>query len=90
MSFKIGFNDLVRIIKAYDYDDDTAQIVADYLDECIDFELDLTYYIWNTLLFNVATFKTKKEALQYIDDNLCCDVKDCKIFEGSFGTYLEW
>lgn len=90
MTFKIEFNDLVRIIKAYDYDDSTAQIVADYLDECIDFELDLTHYIWNTLIFNVATFKTKEEALQYIDDDLCCNPEDCTIWEGNFSTYLEW
>lgn len=88
--FNIGFNDLVRFLKALDFDEFTANVVADYLDECIDFEFDLSGYVWNTLLFSVEVFHTKDEALQYIEDNLGCSVKDCKIYEGNFGTYLEW
>lgn len=91
MSFVIGFNDLKQIlIKTFDYDEFTATVVADYLDECIDYEFDLTYYVWNTLLFYVQVFKTKSEALEYIDNELSVEVKDCKIYEGHFGTYLEW
>lgn len=89
MSFRIGFNDLVKLLETYGYED-SAKIIADYLDECIDYEFDLSYYLWNTLLFNVQCFDTKKEALEYIDDKLCVDEKDCKIYEGHFGVYLEW
>lgn len=82
MSFNINFNDLVKIIKAYGYDDSTAKIVADYLDECIEFEMDLTYYLWNALLL--------AEALDYIEENLTVGAEDCTVWEGNFGTYLEW
>ena len=90
--FDIGYGDLVKIIKALGHDDFTAEVVADYLDE-LDYDIDLSYYLWNTLLFNVEVFKTKDEALQYIEDNLCCEVEDCTIHEcsgGVTGVYLEY
>ena len=92
MAFNIRFNDLIKIIKAFGHDDFTAEVVADYLDE-LDYDIDLSYYLWNTLLFNVEVFETKDEALQYIEDNLCCEVEDCTIYEcsdGFKGVYLEY
>lgn len=88
--FKIEFNDLKRILKAFDFDDFTSEVVADYLDECISYDMDLTYYLWNTLLFNVEVFKTKEEAEKYVEEELCCDIEDCTLWEGNFGVYLEY
>jgi hypothetical protein len=89
MAFNLQFMDLKIIIKAYGYDEETATIVADYLDE-LDYDVDLSYYIWNTLPFNVEVFKTRKEAEEYVKDNLCCDIEDCTIYVSNNGTYLEW
>lgn len=92
MAFKINYSDLVRCIKAFGHDDDTAKIVADYLDECIDFDFDLSFYLWNTLLFNVETFETKSECLEWIDENLTVGAEDCTIYEcgNNIGVYLEY
>ena len=94
MSFKIEYFDLLRIIEdAFNFDNFSATVIANYLDDCIDFDFDFTQYIWNTALFNVACIKGgKKEALQYIEDNLCCDADDCIIHECEEinGVYIEW
>ena len=89
MAFNIEYGDLVRLIKAVGRDDFTAEVVADYLDE-LDFDIDLSMYLWNTLLFNVEVFKTKEEGEKYVEDNLCCDIEDCVVREGNFGVYLEY
>lgn len=88
MSFKIDYNDLIKILKAFGEDDDTAKIIADYLDECITFEFDLSHYLWNTLQFNVHCFDTKEEALQYVQDD---GTEDYTLYEctGNIGVYLE-
>lgn len=86
MTFNLQFLDLKIIIRAYGYDEETATIVADYLDE-IDHDFDLSYYIWNTLLFNVETFKTKKEAEEYVAS---CEIENYTIYVAGKGTYLEW
>lgn len=91
LSAKIGYNDLVKCIQAFDYSEEVSVAIADYLTECIDYEMDLTYYIWNTLLFNVEVLDSKEEALQYIEDNLCVGVEDCKIYETCNNKcYLQW
>ena len=91
LTAKIEFNDLVRFLKHMNYEEDVAVAVADYLTECIDYEFELSQYIWNTLLFNVVIVDSKKEALQYIKENLCCDVEDCIIYETCNNKcYLEW
>lgn len=93
MSFKIEYMDLVRIIKSYGFDDFTAKMIADYLDECINFELDFSKYIWNTALFNVAVIEgDKSDALQWIEDNLCVGAEDCIIYENTnlYGCYIEY
>lgn len=93
MSFKLSYFDLERLIKSYGYDDHTATVVADYLDECIDFELDLTYYIWNTLPYFVQCFKTKEEAEEYVKSELGdlspdnYRIYECENYKG---VYLEW
>ena len=87
--FKLNYNDLVRIIEAYGYEEFTAKVVADYLDECIDSELDLSYYLWNTLPYDVKIFETKEESEKYVEEELCCDIGDCTLWEGNFGVYLE-
>ena len=92
MSFNIDYNDLVRILKnTYGYEEFTAKVVADYLDECIDFDLDFTHYVWNTLPYNVSIFETKEEALRYVgDENLSSNdytLYECS--EGLEGVYLE-
>ncbi len=90
MSFKINYFDLQRIIKAFGYDNHTAEVVADYLDECVDYEIDLSYYLWNTLPYNVTIFKSKSEAEEYIKNQLLSSnnytLYECKFYEG---IYLE-
>lgn len=90
MSFKIGFNEMVKILKQYGCNDFDAPIIADYLTECIDYVFDLSDYLWNALQFNVMCFTNKADALQYIKDNLCCSIEDCTIYECEVGVYLEW
>lgn len=87
--FKINYPDLIRIIESFGYDNHTATVVADYLDECVDYELDLSYYLWNTLPFNVIVFKTKSEAEEYIKNQLTSadyTLYECEHFNG---IYLE-
>lgn len=90
--FKINYNDLVKIIKSFGYDNLTATVVADYLDECVDYELDLSYYLWNTLPYNVEIFETKSEAEEYIKTQLSdlssdnYTLYECENFNG---IYLE-
>ena len=91
LTAKISYMELVRLLVAHEHDKVVAETVADYLTSCIDFELNLEGYLWNELLFNTAILDSKEEAIQYIKDNLCCDVDDCTIFEASNGKcYLEW
>ena len=86
--------DLERLLSTYDFIDDfDASIIATYIDDCIDWELDFTSYVWNTIPFCSVCLKGgKKEALEYIKDNLCCDEDDCVIYECETlgGVYLEW
>ena len=91
MTFKIDYNDLQRIIKALGYDKHTAIVVADYLDECIDYELNLSNYLWNILPYFVQVFKTKTEAEEYIKEELT-DSADLTLYEckNYQGVYLEW
>lgn len=88
MSFKLAYYDLQRLIKAFGYDEHTATVVADYLDECIDFEMNLTYYLWNILPYFVHVFKTKAEALEYIENESVSEYKlyECENYKG---VYLE-
>ena len=93
MGFNIDYMDLVRIIKAFGQDNDEASIIADYLDECIDYDMDLSYYLWNTMLFNVGIVKGgKQQAEKWIDENLCCNVEDCTIYSSDrLGlSYIEY
>ena len=92
MTFKIKYNDLVKILEAFGEEDDSAKIIADYLDECIDYDMDLSFFLWNTRLFNVCCFDTKEEALEWIEDNLDCNGEsvDCTLFDGECGVYLEY
>lgn len=87
MSFKIEFNELVKLLEAHGEEPDCARIIADYLDECIDYELDLSYYLWNTLL-QVNCFDTKKEAFEYMKAD-SIDSNHCILWEGNYGVYLE-
>lgn len=92
MSFKISYFDLQTIIKAFGYDEHTAIVVADYLDECVDYDLDLTYYIWNILPYNAYIFKTKLEAEKYIKTQLSdLSSDDYTLYEceNYKGIYLE-
>ena len=86
--------DLERLLKTYDFIDDfEAGIIASYIDDCTDWGMDFTQYVWNVIPFCAVCLKgDKKEALQYIEDNLCCDVEDCVIYECTElgGVYLEW
>lgn len=92
MAFNLEYNDLIRIIKAFGYEEHTAIVVADYLDEVVDYDLDLSHYIWNTLPYNVQIFKTKAEAEEYINDQLSdlnsdeYTVFECENYKG---VYLE-
>ena len=80
LTAKISYMELRRLLIAHGYDYKVASTVADYLTSCVDFELNLEQYIWNTLLFNVVILDSKEEALKYVEDNLCCDVEDCVIY----------
>lgn len=89
MAFKIEYYDLQTILsKGFGYDNHTATVVADYLDE--QFEVDLTAYIWNVLPYFVEVFNTKVEALEYIESN-GFNMEDCVIYECSNynGVYVE-
>ena len=93
MTFKLAYYDLIRLIKVYGYSEHTATVVADYLDECIDYEMDLSYYIWNTLPYFVAVFKTKEEARKFIESELSSvNPDDLTLYEceNYKGVYLEW
>ncbi len=94
MSFKINYFDLITIFEdAFGFSNFDATVIANYLDDCIDYELDLRKYIGNTLAFNSVCLKAgKKEALQYIEENLTVSVEDCTIYECDEvnGVYLEW
>lgn len=90
--FKINYPDLIRIIKSFGYDNHAATEVADYLDECVDYDLDLTYYIWNILPYNAHIFKTKLEAEEYIKTQLSdLSSDDYTLYEceNYKGIYLE-
>ena len=91
MRFELEFYDLERLIKAHGYDEFTSRVVADYLDEFAG-ELNLTYWIANTLAFNVQVFETKSEAMDWIEENLDCNGEhvDCTLYEGDCGVYLEY
>ena len=94
VEIKLEYDELERLLQSYDFIDDfEASVIADYIDECIDFELDFNQYVWNVVPFSMVCLKGgKEEALKYIEDNLCCDVEDCIIYECKEvgGTYLEW
>ena len=91
LTARISYMELVRLLKAHEFEDDVAETVADYLTECVEYELDLEHYIWNTLLFNVQVLDSKEESIQYVNDNLCCELEDCKVYEtGNGKCYLEW
>lgn len=81
LTAKISYMELVRLLKAHNHENDVAYTVADYLTSCVDYELDLEYYLWNTLLFNVEIFDSKEEALQYVKENLTVEAEDCTIYE---------
>lgn len=88
---KMEYMDLIYLLKSTGQDTETAETVADYLTSCIDYEFDLHYYIWNTLLFNVQIFDSKEETERYIEDELTCSKEDCKIYEAENGKwYLEY
>ena len=88
---KMEFMDLMRYFKAHDYSEDVSATVADYLTSCVDYELDLNNYVWNVLPFFVVILNSKEEALKYVEENLCCELEDCKIYETENGKcYLEW
>ena len=86
----IQYGDLVKILKAFGYEE-SAEIVADYLTENIEYTLDLSNYIWNVLPYNVETFSSKAEAIEHRNNNY--DEKhwqNCKIYECEDGTaYFE-
>lgn len=93
MSFKIRYGDLQRILIEFGASREDAPVIADFLDEYIDFEVDLSHYLWNTMLFNIAIVNGgKKEALEWIDENLCCSAEECTIYEVSRldKTYIEY
>lgn len=89
MGFRIAWYDLQTILSdGFGYDNHVANVVADYLDEQLDF--DLTTYIWNVLPYFVEVFDTKEEALEYIEREEF-DVEECIIYEceNYKGVYLE-
>ena len=94
VTLTMEYYDLERLLNSYNHVDDfEASIIADYIDECIDFELDFNQYIWNVVPFNMVVLKGgRDEALRYIDENLCCNIEDCTIYESVElgGVYLEW
>ncbi len=91
MKAKIEFNELFKLINCYEDNENNALTIADYLDN-VDYEVDLSHYIWNTRIFNVEILDSKEDAIKYVQNNLCCDVDDCTIFESDVTdkVYLEW
>lgn len=89
MKFDLDYPDLVRLLEACGCEYQTASVVADYLDEFVG-ELDLTQYIWNTLMFHVHVFDSKDEALDFIRSEGVA-VEDCTVYECSccVGVYVE-
>lgn len=88
MKFNLDYSDLVKLFEAYDEEFVSARIIADYITECINEDFDLSYYLHNTLLFNVKCFNTKAEAEKYMKEE---EIKpqSCILWEGNFGVYLE-
>lgn len=91
----IEYDELERLLNTYSFIDEfEASIIANYLDDCcMSFELDFNQYVWNTVPFNVVCLKGgRDEAIKYIEDNLCCDIEDCVIYEcvELGGVYLEY
>lgn len=83
----IDYTCLEKLLKAYEFDDDVAETVADYLTECIEYPLDIYHYIWNTLLFNVHIFDDKESMDEHIELEQL-DRDDCFIFKsGVTGKY---
>lgn len=66
-TYGLEYYDLERLIKALGYDDFTATVVADYLDEC-SCECNLTGYLWNVLPYMVEVFDKKEDVLKYVND----------------------
>lgn len=87
---KLEYMDLIYLLKAIGKDEETAETVADYLTSCIDYEFDLHYYIWNTLLFNVQIFDNLNDAKDYVNDEKL-NKKDVTLYEAENGKwYLEY
>ena len=84
---KISYTDLVRFIMVFGKREDVAFTVADYLTSCIDYEMDLSFYLWNTLLFNVMIFDSAEEVDEYINNMLSCTKEDCTIYKAENGKY---
>lgn len=89
----LNYDNLVNLIKSYGYDDFTSEMVADYIDECVDYELDFNQWIWNVLPFNVVIIKGDKEdAIKYFNEHIGGNIEDTTIYVSDFlgGVYLEY
>lgn len=87
------YYDLERLLNAVYGEDytDFIETVACYLTEYVDYQIDLTTYMWNAMLFNVHVFDTREECDNWIKDNVSNGYEnDCTIYECSNGKfYLE-
>ena len=83
---KINYSELIRLLKAFDYKQDSAETIADYLTECVDYTLDLSNYLWNVLPYFVHLFDDKNEVVDFLhDEGITSD--DCTIYETSNGKF---
>lgn len=90
MECTIDYMDLVRLIETTWFGKDNADVVATFLEDCIDFQLDLTNYLWNILPFFVQVFDTMEEAEEYRKNNYEEDYwEDCTIYDTGNGVYFE-
>lgn len=89
MAFELEYFDIITLLNKVGITEG-AGVIASYLLDCIDYDLNLSYYIWNTALFNVQIFDNKKDALTWIDKELCVALEDCILYETDEGVYLEY
>lgn len=86
-NYNIEWYDVSRLLQFFGYKSNEADIIADYLDNCTT-DYDLTNWIWNVLPYNVQIFDTKKEALEYIDEELDSSHEECTLYVSDFGGVI--
>lgn len=91
MSYKLEFFDLERLIKTFGYSDFESKIMANYLDEYVDYDFDLSFWLWNVAgQFTRVIKGNRDKAMDFIKDELG-DVKaNIYEFDKIGGCFVCW